>query len=204
MLIREPSRRGTLPRDVYEVGDTPRDSLAWLLAKVVYADLDLLGTRERENLKHLVRLVTVRSSKKIGITLVPTETPESSLEEIQRVVRKALEDLVSGEGFTKRLTVRLQLEIQKPRQFDQNNALILAESIEVSLVDEVLIAVWALLKEIQVTLLRRCRSAKCGRVFVGRKRQVRCEEHREPARREQIRSAQERFRSKRSAREDAG
>jgi hypothetical protein len=192
--------RRNLPKAVAELGDTPRERLAWLLTNLVYADLDSLEAKEREHLAFLLRLVTARSSRELGIKLVPPDSRESSLEEIQRVVRKALEDLVTGGTCERRLTVRLQLEIQKPAHFDRANALVLSESIEVSLVDDVLISVWALIREIQVTLLRRCRYAKCGRIFVGRKRQVRCEEHREPARREQIRRAQERFRSKRSDR----
>ena len=182
------------PREVYEEITGKDHPSKWAhLPKSLRLDLQL----SRELGDEGVPITVTRSREQVSA---------DELQAVQRVIREALEALVSGRQYTppfsalpRRYTRVGPPEIPSPpiprRRFVVVNLIVAA------LPDAVLQAALELLGKIPPTIVRRCEPAPrfkitCGHVFIGERRQKYCAQHRDVVRQAQVQAALKKFHKK--------
>jgi len=199
---RRSQSRGRIPPGVVEIGQDSRARLQWLIDSIAYADLIRVTARDEAHLFFLLRLLMAATGGKSLVSM--DSVPDDRLQDIQRAVRESLEALCSRRPYERRVVLRATVQVEETTHGARGQELALTKAIAASFTDCVLISLVELLKTVPLSLVRRCvyRGARsperCGRVFVGKKRQVCCAAHRRIKRQEQNRVAQERLRRRRA------
>jgi hypothetical protein len=188
------------------VGD-PRRRLAWLLDFAYGPDPAQMPPAELPGLRYALSLL-VHDATGGRWTVLPAERPVSSteLQAAQREVRTALEALVGGRQYSRRLSTAphrcarlgpatIPSPPIPPRRFVVVNLLLAA------LPDAVLQAALELLSRIPPIVVRQCTPDQrfkitCGRIFIGKRRQKYCAMHGVAVRHAQVQAALGRFRKK--------
>jgi hypothetical protein len=182
---------------VHEVlGKAPQDRLAWALERFVNRDPSSLENSDRRGVEEgLRRYVAEHDPNGAVAAYISSDDLREAREELCRLFRT----IALGEEYQFAANIRIGAAVEYDLELSPTR-LIWGEfgSLTTTLVKATL----ALIVEIPITMLRRCRyhpvpaAEECGRVFIGRKTQNSCVMHREVVRKAQLRTAFERFRQR--------
>lgn len=203
------------------VGRTPADQLRWLLGFAYDVDVARLTAEERARLRSALALVLADASQGRWAVAQRADQPpglasEAELRGAQQAIRQAVEAIVSGRLYHRKVTVHLFARygprgIPAP-PIPRERVRLVQHLIPEPWPEIAAIAALELLGQVPPTALRRCPYViaprgpavaqpdlpfgACGRVFVAQRRQKYCDVHRELARQAALQRAQERFRER--------
>lgn len=159
-------------------------------------------------------LSSILSESGVHVQRTRSRVPLAELQAAQQAIRRALEALVDGRLYHERLSAPLRRvarlgPAEIPAPASPRRRFVVVNTILASLPDALVAAALELLAETPPLAVRRCEPAssfgiRCGRVFVGDRRQKYCTAHRDAIRQAQSEAALKRFRKKAKRRKKGG